>query len=357
MNQKRTGINPKGPWTNSYKVGLLGGNYGFRELLPVLSSIKNLSTNLVIPRGVNSNYAGYSNCLGAEVTSLSEILTDEKIHIVFLAVAPASQLPLGKCILESGKDLYCEKPVGLNFAEANEMSILALEHQRNVFVGFQFRFDPGIKLLKDAIDSNLFGDVKSIQTNWHTSGSSGNGDKMNWRNDPKLGGGVHRDFLCHVVDYISWFTNGEAITALESLKLETNHKSNLKELYLVSENRNLQNVEINISRGQVLRSNWSIDLIFESGKLSVNSEYPFNLNNYEIQFSGTRKFEGEMRSFLGPNEFFKNTIYSTSARSYALKLYFEEIISNVYKNKKSSLPNLDSAKFAQKISDNIEELM
>jgi hypothetical protein len=106
-----------------------------------------------------------------------------------------------------------------------------------------------------------------------------------------------------------------------------------------------------------LRSNWEIELIFESGKLNVNSEYPFNLNNYKIQFNGTRKFEEEMRSFLRYNEFFKNTIHSTSARSYALKLYFEEIILSVYKNKKSSLPNLDSAKFAQKISDNIEKLI
>jgi predicted dehydrogenase len=357
MNQNRTEINPKVPWTNNYKVGLLGGNYGFRELLPVLNSIKNLSTAFVIPRGSNSNYVGYSNYLGTKVTNLREILADEKIQSVFLAVAPASQLSVGKSILESGKDLYCEKPVGLNFAETNELSLLALEKQRNVFVGFQFRFDPGIKLLKDAIDSNLFGSVNSIQTNWHTTGSSGKGDKMNWRNDPKLGGGVHREFLCHVVDYISWFTNGKAITALESLKLETNHKSNLKELYLVSENSNLQNIEINISRGLALRSNWEIELIFESGKLNVNSEYPFNLNNYKIQFSGTRKFEEEMRSFLRYNEFFKNTIHSTSARSYALKLYFEEIIQSVHKNKKSSLPNLDSAKFAQKISDNIEGLI
>ena len=212
-------------------------------------------------------------------------------------------------------------------------------------------------MLKDTIDSNLFGSVNSIQTNWHTTGSSGNGDKMDWRNDSTLGGGVHREFLCHVVDYISWFTNGEAINALESLKLKKNHKSNLKELYLVSENSNLQNIKINISRGFALRSNWEIDLIFESGKLNVYSEYPFNLNNYRIKFSGTRRFEAEMKSFLRNNEFLRNTIYSTSARSYALKLYFEEIILSVHKNKKSSLPNLDSAKFSQKISDVIQELI
>ena len=357
MNQNRNGINPRVSWTNNYKVGLLGGNYGFRELLPVLNSIKNLSTTFVIPRGTSSNYTGYSNYLGTKVTSLPEILEDEKIQSVFLAVAPASQLLLGKSILESGKDLYCEKPVGLNFAETKELSLLAVEKQRNVFVGFQFRFDLGVKLLKDAISSNLFGSVNSIQTNWHTTGTSGKGNKLNWRNDPKLGGGVHREFLCHVVDYISWFTNGEATTALESLRLEKNYKSNWKELYLVSENSNLQNIGINISRGLALRSNWKIELRFEFGKLQVNSEYPFNLSNYKINFRGTRKFEGEMRSFLKHNEFFKNKIYPTSARSHALKSYFEEIVLTVCKNKKSSLPNLDSAKFTQKISDNIQELI
>jgi predicted dehydrogenase len=357
MHQNVTGINPKAPWSNNYKVGLLGGNYGFGELLPVLNSIEYLSTSFVMPRGTSTNSVVYADYLGAKVTHLSDILTDEKIQSVFLAVAPASQLSLGKSILENGKDLYCEKPVGLSFAETDELNSVALEKERNVFVGFQFRFDPGIKLLKDAIDSNLFGSVNSIQTNWHTTGSSGKGDKVNWRNDLKLGGGVHREFLCHVVDYISWFTNGEAITTLQSLKLEKNHKSNLKELYLVSENSSLQNIEINISRGLVLRSYWKIDLMFESGKLNIHSEYPFNLNSYKIKFDGTTKFKGDMRNFLRYNEFSKNTIYSTSARSYALKLYFEEIILSVYKNKKSSLPNLDSARFAQKISDGIQELI
>jgi len=357
MNQNTTGINPRVPMLNDYKIGLLGGNYGFHELLPVLNSIKCLSTIFVLPRGKSGDYTDYNNYTGIKVTDLSEILKDEKIQIVFLAVAPASQFSLGKKILESGKDLYCEKPVGLNFTETNELSLVTSKNKRNVFVGFQFRFDPGIKLLKDATDSHLFGSIRKIKTNWHTIGSSGQGDKINWRNNFKLGGGVHREFLCHVVDYILWFTDGEALTALERLKLEKNHKSNLKELYLVSENSNFQNIEINISRGLVLRSNWEVNLVFEFGELHVNSEYPFNLNNYKIEFSGTKIFESEMKSFLKDYGIFKNRMNSTSARSYALKLYFEAIIQSVYENKKSSLPNLDNAILAQKISDNIQELI
>ena len=357
MNQNTTGINPGVPMLNNYKIGLLGGNYGFHELLPVLNSIKSLSTVFVVPRGESRDYSDYNNYSGIKVTNLSEILKDEKIQIVFLAVAPASQFSLGKKILESGKDLYCEKPVGLNFTETNELSLVTSKNKRNVFVGFQFRFDPGIKFLKDATDSHLFGSIRKIKINWHTIGSSGQDDKINWRNDCKLGGGVHREFLCHIIDYILWFTDGEAITALESLKLEKNHKSNLKELYLVSENSTFQNIEINISRGLVLRSNWEVNLIFESGELHVNSEFPFNLNDYKIEFSGTRIFESEMKTFLKDYGIFKDRTNSTSARSHALKLYFEEIIQSVYENKSSPLPNLDNAKLAQKISDNIQELI
>lgn len=343
--------------TDSFGVGVVGNNFGYKELLPVLNSIKNVSTTFARPREYLRGQEKQIIELGTKIQDFSDMLGDERLRVIFIAVPPNSQFLLGKAILESNKNLYCEKPIGLNFNEANELNLIRTNLEKNVFVGFQFRFDPGLIFLKSLVTSKFLTEVSRIEVNWHTIGSSGLYDELNWRNNVELGGGVHRDFLSHVIDYLRWTTNDLVLFSLANLTLDTAVKPDTKKVTLISDESDHPAIKINISRGMSTKSFWNIVVIFDSGECTINSEFPFSMSSYSIKFNGNTDFCSYVSDLLVRNNFLVNGLNLKSAREYALKLYFEKIVDNIFKNGRNILPNLEDAKFTQKISDNIQELL
>ena len=337
-----------------YKVGLIGNGYGYKELLPVLNSINVLDTTFALPRKYSiEQFKNYMN-LGVKISSITDILEDEEIKLIFVAVPPNAQLALGKEVLLNDKSLYCEKPVGISFREADILRRLSTEAKKNSYVGFQFRFDPGIVALKELLQIKQLGTTLSTEVDWHTTGTSANNDQLNWRNDINIGGGVHRDFLCHVVDYLKWITNGLFCSSLNSLSVDPNFNANLLDIKLSSLNSNPELIKINISRGKTSISYWEIKVTFESGEICLRSIYPFSLENYKTIVSGSKGFCSIVSEFINNNKFLNGTAGAISAREYALRAYFDKLVDNVFQNGKNTLPTLDDAKFTQKISDSIQ---
>ena len=208
--------------------------------------------------------------------------------------------------------------------------------------------------MKELLQIKQLGTILSTQIDWHTTGTSAINDQFNWRNDINNGGGVHRDFLCHVVDYLKWITGGLFCSSLESLSVDTNFNSNLLDIKLISLNSNPGSIKINISRGKTSISYWEIKMTFDSGEICLRSNYPFSLKNYKTVFSGSKDFCSIVEEFINNNKYLNDTTGAISAREYALQAYFNKIIDNVFQNGKNTLPTLEDAKFTQKISDSIQ---
>ncbi len=343
--------------TGKPTVAVVGNNYGYNEILPVLASIEGVNTIFALPREFRPDQKKLIDNSEVKTADLSDILVDEKIKIVFIAVPPTSQFFLGKTVLEHKKHLYCEKPAGLNLNQAIELRKISKQEEKHLFIGFQFRFDPGLLFLRDLISSGNLGEISEIEVNWHTIGSSGVNKQLNWRNSINLGGGVHRDFLCHVVDYLRWIANDLFISSLESLTLDTKFMSDIKKICLISDKSDHPAIKINISRGMLTESFWEIMVKSNLGELTVTSRYPFSISSYTVKHRGNNEFSKKVESFLQKNNFLVNKSNSESARSQALKLYFEQIVDNISRNGVNVLPSIEDALFTQKISDNVQELL
>ena len=337
-----------------YRVGLIGNGYGYKELLPVLKSINALEITFALPKRYSTElYKNYMN-LGVKISNVADILDNEDIKLIFVAVPPSAQLELSKEVLLKNKSLYCEKPIGISFREADILQKLSHDVKKNSYVGFQFRFDPGIVALKELLQIKQLGTILSTHIDWHTTGTSAINDQFNWRNHINIGGGVHRDFLCHVVDYLKWITSGLFGSSLKSLFVDTNFNSNLSDIKLRSLNSNPALIKINISRGKTPISYWEIKMTFDSGEICLRSTYPFSLKNYKTVLSGSKDFCSIVGEFINNNKYLNGTAGVMSAREYALQAYFDKIIDNVFQNGKNTLPTLEDAKFTQKISDSIQ---
>jgi len=343
-------ISPK-----KYEIGLIGSNYGLQVLMPILNAIDGV--NLTFAASDNMSLEDKKVLTKAEVNVLSqpEFFNYKNTKIVFVAVPPSSQLQISNLVLENKKNLYCEKPVGINCIETLKIDKLRKAQGKQAFIGFQFRFDPGISALKELIELKILGEVNQIKVNWHTSGTSAKQGDLNWRNNLNLGGGVHRDFLCHVLDYLKWITNNSMHQSLQHLVLDPKIEPSLYNLSVISDQTKKNFISINISRGFQLISYWEILLKFENGEFQINSTFPFSVSGYTTQIKGSKEFCLLATEFINGNEFLNRSLKQGFARDYALSSYFRGIIKNVFEGNLAKLPDLEDAKFTQFISDKIQE--
>ncbi len=256
------------------KMAVFGSGHGFSTLIPAA-----LITNQFKIYAAKSRFP-----LGARGTHLSSLVVQEtreillqdfKFDLAVIAVPPFEHLDLARELVKNCSNLYIEKPAGLNSFEASALEHLAQENNCKIYIGFQFRFDPGIQHLKKLLtlpDSTV---LNKISINWHTTGSNGKNEKINWRNDHSKGGGVKRDFLVHVVDYLVYLFGIENLDKSFEWVVQEDSLSKLSLLF-----SGFIEIEIKISRGFVKESYWEIKCFAPDFETSINHSAPFTKGDY-----------------------------------------------------------------------------
>ena len=120
--------------TDRPEVAVIGNNYGYNEILPALASIEGINTTFALPKDFCKDQKKLIDSAGIKTAEIPNILVDDKIKLIFIAVPPNSQFLLGKAVLEHKKNLYCEKPVGLNLNEAMELNVISKREQKSIFI-------------------------------------------------------------------------------------------------------------------------------------------------------------------------------------------------------------------------------
>jgi predicted dehydrogenase len=105
-----------------------------------------------------------------------------------------------------GCSLFLEKPISNNMDKIPELEKAIISGGGKVFVGFQFRFHPGLQKIRNLLEKNEIGRVIYVRCQWseylpgwhpwedYRKGYSARSD---------LGGGVVLS-LCHPIDYLHW---------------------------------------------------------------------------------------------------------------------------------------------------------
>jgi predicted dehydrogenase len=96
------------------------------------------------------------------LTSIDPILNDRHIQAVILATPIATHYELAKAVLESGKNLFIEKPITLRGKEAQHLKCLAQENQVKVMVDFTFTFSAAIAEMRQLIEQGEIGEISAI---------------------------------------------------------------------------------------------------------------------------------------------------------------------------------------------------
>ncbi|MFC5751839.1 Gfo/Idh/MocA family protein [Actinomadura rugatobispora] len=104
--------------------------------------------------------------------SLDELLADEAVEVVDIAVVPTAQSAVARAALDAGRHLLCQKPLAPEMDEAREIADLAEKAGRRVAVNQQLRWDEGIAAARAMVRAGWIGTPTAmsftvdISTDW-----------------------------------------------------------------------------------------------------------------------------------------------------------------------------------------------
>jgi predicted dehydrogenase len=137
--------------------------------------------------------------------SYEELLADPDIDAVYNPLPNHLHVPWTIKALDAGKHVLCEKPIGLNAAEAQKLLNAARKFPRlKVMEAFMYRHHPQWQWAKQKVSEGKIGELRTIQTFF----SYHNIDPDNIRNIADIGGGGLMDTGCYCIS-LSRFIFGD----------------------------------------------------------------------------------------------------------------------------------------------------
>lgn len=198
------------------KWGIIGcGNVTERKSGPAFNKVPN-SRLIAVMRRDAEKAADYArrHGVGQWFDDANQMMNQADIDAIYIATPPAQHLSYALEGLEQGFNVYVEKPVTRNAAEAREMAEAVAKSSNKLTVAHYRRALPMFLYVKKLIQEQAVGDIRTVQIRmW----KSANAELIaqtdtNWRVHPELsGGGYFHDLAPHQLDLIlHWFGKPKA---------------------------------------------------------------------------------------------------------------------------------------------------
>ncbi len=152
--------------------------------------------------------------------TLDAALQDGTIDAVYISSPVAMHAEQTIAALRAGKHVLCEKPVAMNYAEAEQMAAVGRASGKLFGVSYYRRLYPKLIRVKELIAQGAIGQPLLAEANYHGWLES---EERAWLRDPALsGGGPLYDVGSHRIDAMNYlFGRPQRATGLLSNALHT----------------------------------------------------------------------------------------------------------------------------------------
>jgi predicted dehydrogenase len=161
-------------------------------------------------------------------TDWRELVDRKDIDLVDIASPNDTHAEIAVAAARAGKMVMCEKPLGRNAAEAEQM-VAAVDAARVPnMVWYNYRRVPAVVLLKELIDQGKLGRIFHYRAqflqDWTISADLPQGGEGLWRLDAGVAGsGVTGDLLAHCIDTALWL-NGSIVEVVAMTETFIKHR-------------------------------------------------------------------------------------------------------------------------------------
>lgn len=218
-------------------------------------------------------------------SSFKDILDDTEIDGVVIASPSALHMQQSIAALESGKAVFCQKPIGRNATEVAEVINAARKFNKLFGADFSYRYTTAFQQIKKVIQSGELGKIFSVDLVFHNA----YGPDKPWFYDMKLsGGGCVLDLGIHLVDLLMLALDFPEVLSINSklfskgaMLKNKNEVEDFAQAQLLLDD----NINVNIS------CSWNLhagrEAIIEAGFYGTNGGVSFkNINGSFFDFEG-----------------------------------------------------------------------
>ncbi len=131
---------------------------------------------------------------------------EQNINTVIVSTPPSQHISVALAAARKGCNLFIEKPLSDNLNGVAELIDISEKKKIVIFMGFNFRFQYGLRKVKTFLKENTIGRIVSARAefahylpDWHP----GENYRKNYSARKILGGGSILDAI-HEIDYIRW---------------------------------------------------------------------------------------------------------------------------------------------------------
>lgn len=133
------------------------------------------------------------------VTKYEQIVSDPEIDAVIIATPNHTHVPIAMACIKAGKHVICEKPIGIDAAEAVKLAYAAQAAGVVNMTALTYRFAPSLRYLKHLIDQGQLGQLRHFRSqrflDWPET-------SWNWRQyKSTAGAGNIYDMTIHRIDF------------------------------------------------------------------------------------------------------------------------------------------------------------
>ena len=191
--------------------GFLGAGYvASRGLAPAVHASRGANLYAVASRDEQRSAALEPERVHA---TYEDLLADERVDAVYISLSNSQHLEWVTKSLEAGKHVLCEKPLGLNATETEDMFACASRSGRLLVEAVWGRWHPRFSRMVNAVTTGEIGNIEHIETAFTFVAEMTD----NYRLNPLMGGGALLDVGCYQAHAWVALTKGATNVEIENL--------------------------------------------------------------------------------------------------------------------------------------------
>ncbi len=294
------------------RFGMCGcGGFIEKAVLPMMAKVKNAKAvaafdmNKATLDRVCSEFGIALKC-----SSFEELLRQEAVDVIYIASPNVFHREQVIAAANAGKHIFCQKPMGMNAAECEEMLEACSRNGVKIGMGFCYRFQGAQETVKRMISDETVGKVSHLSMSFNLGGY--NPETAGWRCDPKMsGGGPLMDLAPHLIDLAAFLLDDEVYSVMAYVNPEKDENTIEIDSDAILQFRSGARVSMNVSFVRGNMHNYTVvgrkGQIRAVGTMCWNNELPGigkgrlfaekEMNSEEVDFTTEEHIEKELRYF------------------------------------------------------------
>jgi myo-inositol 2-dehydrogenase / D-chiro-inositol 1-dehydrogenase len=221
-----------------------------------------------------------ANRYGARVGTVEQVFRDKRVDAVFIASSTDTHADLAVAAAKAKKAIFCEKPIDLSLRRVDWCVAAVAKAKVPMFVGFNRRFDPSFRSLKDRLDKGEIGPIEQVVITSRDPGLA----PLAYL---KVSGGQFRDMTIHDFDMARWLLGEEPVevSAFGSCLIDkqVGKIGDFDSVMVLLRTRSGRLCHINNSRRSVYGYDQRIEVLGAKGRLSAGNRMPTTVERADAE--------------------------------------------------------------------------